>query len=133
LSAGPRKQNCDFRKPFNTRYPFRGKLYLLIGPDTYSSGIGFATVLQDHGLATLIGEKTDDTASGCGGITIPGLSLPRTGLIYYLSTICFIRPSGEYNDQGVIPDVIVETTIQDRLAGQDPVLQSTLEMIRNSE
>lgn len=133
LTADPRKEDCDFRKPFNTRYPFQGKLYLLIGADTYSNGIGFATILQDHNLATLIGEETDDSASGCGDITIPGLSLPRTDLTYYISRTCYVRPNGVLNDRGVIPDVIVETTIQDRLTGKDPVLEYTLDLIRNAE
>lgn len=133
LLAGPRREDCDFREPFNTRYRFQRKLYLLIGPDTYSNGIGFANILQDHNLATLIGEETDDSASSCGDITIPGLSLLRTGLTYYISRTCYVRPNGMLDERGVIPDMIVKTTVRDRVTGKDPVLEYTLDMIRQGE
>ncbi len=133
LSAEARKDECGFKQPFTTRYPFRGKIYLLVGSNTYSNGIGFAAILQDHNLAVLIGEKTDDRVSGCGGITIPGLKLPRTGLNYYCSTICFVRPNGVLDDQPMIPDYVVETTVQDQLAGRDPVLDYALDLIRKGE
>jgi C-terminal processing protease CtpA/Prc len=132
LSAGPRKTDCDFRKPFITRHLFRGKIYLLIGPDTYSNGIAFAAILQDHHLATLIGEETDDTAFLCGIRIRSGLSLSKTGLTYTLPTSCDARPSGVIDGRGVVPEILVKTTIQDQLAGKDPVLDYTLEMIRDS-
>ena len=81
------------------------------------------------GLGTLIGEATKDTASFCA---MPVLSeLPRTKLVYQISTECFVRPSGMLDDQPLIPNIPVETTITDQLAGKDPVLDYTLEMIRN--
>lgn len=131
-SSGPRKVDCGFRKPFITRYPFQGKIYLLIGPDTFSNGIAFAAILQDYHLANLIGEETDDTASGCSIPRLPGLSLSKTGLTYLLPISCDVRPSGVIDGNGVIPDILVKTTIQDRLEGKDPVLDYTLEMIRDS-
>ncbi len=63
---------------------------------------------------------------------MPSLSeLPRTKLVYEISTECFVRPNGVLDDHPLIPDVIVETTINDQITGKDPVLDYTLEMIRN--
>jgi C-terminal processing protease CtpA/Prc len=33
------------------------------------------------------------------------------------------------DDRGIVPDILVETTIEDQIAGTDPVLDYTLEMI----
>jgi C-terminal processing protease CtpA/Prc len=101
----------------------------LIGPYSFSAPIIFGNILQDYGLATIIGEGTRDTASFCA---MPSVSeLPRTGLGYEISTECFVRPNGILNDQPLTPDIPVETTVQDQLAGKDPVLDYTLDLIRN--
>jgi hypothetical protein len=128
-TGNPREKECDLIQPFDTAERFNGELYLLIGPGTYSSAITFATTLQDYHLATLIGKETTDTASYCAGITTG--SLPRTKLYYILSRRCFVRPNSVVDGQPVIPDILIETTVQDQLAGKDPVLDYTLEMIRN--
>lgn len=128
-----REVECELIQPFDSDVRFEGKLYLLIGPDTFSAAITLATVLQDMGLATLIGDETNDAASYCANVVLEGLELPRTGLVYWCSNTCYVRPSGILDDLPVVPDIFVETTIADQLAGQDPVLQSTLEMIRHSE
>jgi hypothetical protein len=131
-SGAPREVACNLIQPFNTAERFQGNPYLLIGPDTFSAAITFATILQDYGLATLIGEETTDTASYCANIVLEGTPLPRTGLRYTLSKTCYVRPSGVFDDDPVIPDIVVDTTIEDEIAGRDPVLEYTLDMIRSS-
>ena len=115
--------------PAEQRYP--GDLYLLIGPDTFSSGIVFATILQDYDLALLIGEPTSDTASFCADVASEMTPLPRTGLLLQISRTCQVRPSGELDANGVQPDVEIKTTLAQRLAGEDPVLDYTLDLIRS--
>jgi C-terminal processing protease CtpA/Prc len=41
-----------------------------------------------------------------------------------------IRPNGKLDDRGIIPDILVTTTIEDQIKGNDPVLDYVLEMIR---
>jgi hypothetical protein len=130
ISASPREIECDLIQPLDIPLRFQGKLYLLIGPDTYSAAITFATILQDYNLAILIGEETTAPASYCAYISDP-VALPRTHLLYQCPVSCYIRPNGLYDDRGVIPDVVVETTFQDRIDGKDPVLAYTLDMIRS--
>ena len=130
ISASPREIACDLIQPLDIPLRFQGKLYLLIGPDTYSAAITFATILQDYNLAILIGEETTAPASYCAYISDP-VALPRTHLLYKCSVSCYIRPNGLNDDRGVIPDVVVETTFQDRIDGKDPVLTYTLDMIRS--
>jgi hypothetical protein len=131
-SGQPREKECELIQPFDAAERFKGQLYLLIGPDTFSAAITFATILQDYHLATLIGEQTTDTASYCAGATAV-LPLPRTKLEYRVSTKCFVRPSGVLNNKPVIPDILVKTTIQDKINGTDPVLDYTLKLIRDGQ
>jgi hypothetical protein len=132
-AGAPREVACELIQPFNAAERFQGKLYLLIGPQTNSAAITFATILQDYDLATLIGEETYDVASYCANIVLEGTPLPRTGLMYTLSKTCYVRPSGVLDDNPVIPDINVETTIEDQIAGRDPVLKYTLDMIRSGQ
>lgn len=132
-AGAPREVACELIQPFDAAERFQGKLYLLIGPQTNSAAITFATILQDYDLATLIGEETYDVASYCANIVLEGTPLPRTGLMYTLSKTCYVRPSGVLDDNPVIPDIIVETTIEDKIAGRDPVLEYTLDMIRSGQ
>ena len=125
---------CAFNQPWdNVSNRYHGKIYLLVGPDTYSAAVMLATILQDHQLATLVGEETAETSTFCAYVMIGGDPLPRTGLRYMVSSKCYVRPNGIVDGRGVIPDMIVETTIDDKLTGNDPVLDYTLKMIRDSE
>ena len=125
---------CAFNRPWdNISSRYHGKIYLLIGPHTFSAAIWLATILHDHRLATLVGEETAETSSFCAYVTPGGDPLPRTRLSYMIPTRCLIRPNGIVDGRGVIPDMIVETTIDDMIAGNDPVLDTTLKMIRDGE
>jgi C-terminal processing protease CtpA/Prc len=131
ISSPPREIECDLIEPLDLPLRYKGKLYLLIGPDTFSAAITFATILQDYDLALLIGEETGDKASYCAYTSDP-LSLTRTHLRYQCPADCFVRPGGISDNHGVIPDVVVKTRIQDRFAGVDPVLAKALELIRSN-
>jgi hypothetical protein len=125
---------CAFNRPWdNTSNPYHGKIYLLIGPDTFSAAVTLATILQDHKLATLVGEETAETSSFCAYVHLGGDPLPRTSLRYIVSSRCFIRPNGIVDGHGVIPDIIVEPTINDIITGKDPVLDYTLKLIRDGQ
>jgi C-terminal processing protease CtpA/Prc len=132
-SGAPRELKCELIQPFDIPERYKGNLYLLIGPETFSAAITFATVLQDAGLATLIGEETTDTASYCARVVRERTPLPRTKLAYRVSRTCYVRPSGVLDEKPVIPDFLIENTIQDQLAGKDPVLDHALETIRNGK
>ena len=125
---------CAKNRPWdNVSNRYHGNIYLLIGPDTYSAAVLLATILQDHKLATLVGEETAETSSFCGYVIIGGEPLPKTGLKYSVSGMCYVRPNGIVDGRGVIPDKIVKPTINDKITGSDPVLDYTLKMIRDNQ
>jgi hypothetical protein len=124
---------CVVQHSSDVQNRYHGKIYLLIGPYSISAAVTLATILQDHRLATLVGEETSETSSFCAYSNSEGDPLPRTGLRYRVSTKCFIRPNGIVDGRGVIPDKIVKPTINDRITGSDPVLDYTLKTIRDGQ
>jgi C-terminal processing protease CtpA/Prc len=122
---------CVVQHPVDVQDRYHEKIYLLIGPYSFSAAVTLATILQDHRLGTLVGEETSETSSFCAYINSNGDPLPRTGLRYSVSSKCFIRPDGVVDGRGVIPDIMVKTTIHDIITGNDPVLDYTLDLIRN--
>lgn len=125
----PQEAECSLKEPSNTPSRFEGTIYLLIGPDTFSAAITFATILQDYDLAILIGEETHDTASYCAFVGEP--QILSLNSFYLCSERCFVRPNGVLDENGVIPDIMVETTVLDELDDHDPVLAYTLDLIKS--
>ncbi len=132
-SAAPTETECEQKYPLNIPQKYEGKLYVLTGPDTVSAGVLVATVLQDYKAATLIGEESDTPASMCGAVLSERGALTNTRLQYNYSRTCMIRPNGKLDDRGILPDILVTTTIEDQIKGNDPVLNYVLEMIHTGE
>ena len=82
---------------------FEGRVALLVDAMTYSAGILFATTLQDHGLAVLIGQPTAGYANQTGNME--PVRLPNTGLMAYIPAREFVRPSGDARIAHVVPDL----------------------------
>ncbi len=95
----------DMNKPTHNPRRFSGKLYVLIGPNTYSAGTEFVVAVKDHGIGTLIGEATGGPANGDGNAL--EFVLPNSRLRASCATNFQIRPSGRQTQGGVQPDVEV--------------------------
>ncbi len=99
-----------------------GRLYTLIGPATFSSGLLAAIDLRHDLNAIAIGERPGEKLNSYGEVR--PLTLPHSRLFLQYSTKYFTL---EKNDTaGFEPDVVVRTTIGDWLAGRDPVLDAAL-------
>lgn len=98
-------------KPAPASERFDGEVVVLIDAMTYSAGILFATTLQDHRLATVIGQPTGGHANQTGNME--EVYLPNTGLMAYIPARIFVRPSGDASTSPVIPDLIVEPTVEE--------------------
>lgn len=99
-----------------------GKLYVLIGPDVYSSAVLNAVQLQRDTAALLVGEPTGQPPNHYGEMKT--LTLLNTGLVVTYSTNYFT-----YVDEDMAalePDILVISTAQDLFAGRDPVLEAVL-------
>lgn len=110
-------------KPARATERFDGEVVVLIDAMTYSAGILFATTLQDHQLATVIGQPTGGHANQTGNME--QVRLPNTGLMAYIPARIFVRPNGESGTSPVIPDLIVKPAVGDG----DPVLGAAVKYL----
>lgn len=107
---------------------FRGKTYLLINRNTFSTALDLAVVLKYYNLAVLVGEQTKDTPSGYGEVVF--LETPNTKMQLQISAKYFEALGDKKDGRGVVPDYEVVQKSEDSAKGIDTVLQFTLDLIK---
>jgi C-terminal processing protease CtpA/Prc len=106
---------------------FRGPVTVLIGPRMASGATMVAAALRDAGRVRLVGEPTGGSAEGGTAGQIFFVKLPASGITVRVpvkrvrTAVRAFRPG-----YGVFPDVAVTPTLDDFLAGRDPVLEAAL-------
>lgn len=117
-------------KKLNKR--FKGKIFLLIGPRTFSSASLFAGILSDNKLVTTIGQPTGQSPSHFGDMLL--LKLPNTDTYCFISHKIFIRPDeSKSSDLSLFPDVEIWPTIVEYKQGKDPVFEYVLKQIEKEK
>lgn len=124
----PHKSELREQRP--ARDAFAGEVVVLINGRTFSVGAEFAAIARSTGRVRFAGEETGGAYGGNTSGFFAIARLPASGLIagiplwgYHLA-VEPIQPL----DRGVIPDLVVVPTIDDILAGRDPVLEAALGM-----
>jgi len=108
-------------RPVRAEPFFAGKVYMLIGPRTFSSAADLADAVKTYHLATLIGEETGGRVNTFGEVY--PFVLPHSGFVVSVSSARFVRASGDTSDhRGVMPDNVVAPSREDLLASRDVVL-----------
>jgi C-terminal processing protease CtpA/Prc len=96
LSPGTYVTEAKYVKPVDDALKFKGKTYVLIGPDVFSSGMLFANTVQCYKIAPLVGRKVrwKFGKQHLGDVVLGGL--PHSHLVYMVSTTIFTvcRPPG---------------------------------------
>ncbi len=100
----------------------RGRLYALIGGETFSSGMWTADDLRRLG-AVLVGSPTGGKPNSYGNVRT--LQLPNSLLQVGYSTRYFELISGS-DPEWIAPELPVEPTIADLRAGRDPLLDAAI-------
>jgi hypothetical protein len=98
----------------------RGRLFALTGGRTFSSGLWTAIDLLKSG-AILVGEPTGGTPNHYGQVST--FSLPHSHLLVGYSTR-YYRLMPESDTPSLMPELLVEPTIDDLRRGHDPVLEA---------
>ncbi|MDU5083404.1 S41 family peptidase [uncultured Tissierella sp.] len=103
---------------------FKGKVYLLVDRNVFSSSEKFASFAKDTGFATLVGETT-------GGDRvfpeIPFAYLPNSGLVIRFSAELGINSDGTINmETRTVPDIQVDPTPNEDFK-QDKCIQAVIE------
>ncbi len=108
---------------------FTGKIYALIGSNTFSSASMFAATVKDYQIGTLIGEETGGLPTSYGDIY--SFDLPNTRISVGVSHKRFVRPSGQDDGRGVLPDYEVSQTQEDMARGRDAVLDFAKQLTKS--
>jgi hypothetical protein len=115
--------NVDYMAPASPDALFHGKVYLLVGPGTFSTAAIFAAAAQDAHLATIVGTESGGLPTLYGELFT--FTLPNSHLEVSVSTKYFVRPSGDTAPHGVIPDRLLTETVTDSAA--DYELQAAID------
>ena len=108
---------------------FSGRLFVLTSPNTFSSANMFTAVLQDNGIATIVGEPTGNKPS-CFGHPL-SFQMPETGIYFKVSHKQFFRPDSSFDQiDAVYPDVEVYRQIDDVLKNKDTQIDMVIELIK---
>lgn len=104
---------------------FKGKVYLIIGPQTFSAGQVLATTIADNHLATVIGKPLGNKPTTQTGGS--AFKLPNTKKIIALSISYMERPDTTKNqEKSLFPDVEIYNTFQDFRKGDNQVMEYIL-------
>ena len=101
---------------------------VLSNDGTGSGGEIFAAVLREKSGAQIVGQKT----AGCVG-TGQLFSLPDGGGIQVAVAQLLTGQGKVLNQVGVAPDVSIEMSVQDLVAGRDPQLDRALQLLQTGK
>lgn len=102
---------------------FRGRVWVLIGPDNSSATFEFAETVQRLQLGTLVGEPTGGNRRGINGGAFLFLTLPGSGIELDLPLIAQF-PDGDRPDAGLQPDLRAVETADSIAAGRDVAMEA---------
>ncbi len=122
--------DCKPQKPrFVTGNVYKKKVYFITGPFTFSSANMVADGVKQYHLAEIIGQPTGENTSDFGETYL--FSLPNSR-IKMQTTTSFDR-GADCNNRAfapVKPNKLINTTLADRLNGNDKELEYLLKQIR---
>lgn len=103
----------DFSKTLVPENPvgFKGKIYLLVDENVFSSSESFAVFAKASNWATLVGTTTGGDGIGMDPCI---MALPNSGLIVRFPLDMGINPDGTINEEThTYPDIYVEESVKD--------------------
>jgi C-terminal processing protease CtpA/Prc len=105
---------------------FKGRVYLLVNRHSYSNTVLVAAIAQDYHFGTILGEETADLASTYGALE--KFTLPLTGIEVSFPKARILRPNGDPQARGVVPDIAIATPLA--AGSTDTVLEQALALVR---
>ena len=120
-SGGNSSQGTDFIKKLSEfeSINHKGKLYVVVGKQTFSSAILNTLDFKKYTNAIIIGETTSGKPNHFG--EVKSFILPKSNLKVYYSTKYFKRVDTDLNT--IKPDIEIETSFEDFSNGIDPIFE----------
>lgn len=115
--------------PFKNDTVFKGKIFFIIGPFTFSSAMAVADVVKEYKIGTLIGEPTGECVKDFGEAFL--IDLPNSHLKIQSTTSFSHGVNCRKTKNGpVLPDISVSNTLRDEVFEKDRPLEYLLGRIR---
>lgn len=113
---------------------FKGSVSVLINGGTYSAASLVAANLKYSGERLVIGEETGGASEGTVAMRLSTLEMPNSGFQLRYG-IGYLQPryKGGEPGRGVMPDIRIIPTLNDRIEGIDPELRYLLEILDRNE
>ncbi|OBX23453.1 peptidase S41-like protein [Gelidibacter algens] len=115
----------EMYQPVDSKKRFAGKVYVLINRQSYSMSAVAAAEIQDYGFAKIVGEETGDFPTLYASQF--SYSLPNTGVVVKVPKGYIIRPNGNEDLRGVIPDIEIKDHLLD---DEDEILNELLRILK---
>lgn len=112
---------------------FMGEVFILIDGGSFSTTGEFTSLMHYRQLARFVGEECGAGYYGSASGTVPVLTLPasklrqRVPLIRYDLAVSGYEPA----DRGLIPDHPQQASIDELIAGEDPILAYAMELAKD--
>lgn len=103
-----------YKKEPKYKFEGNGKIYVIIGPITYSGGSEFANMVYSQGLATFVGQETGGGYYGNTSGYSQELELPHSKIVVNIPALQFkmnVKDKIPFG-RGVIPDYKIIPTIE---------------------
>lgn len=113
------------------KYKFKGDVYVIVSPTTYSGGSEFSNMMYSQGLATFVGQETGGGYYGNTSGYMKQLVLPNSQIEVYIPTLHFVmnvNPTLPFG-RGVIPHYDVIPTFDEYIKGENASLNFILEKL----
>lgn len=108
-------------------FKYKGKLYVIIGPITYSGGSEFANMVYSQNSGTFVGEETGGGLLGNTSGHISKLELPHSGLICGIPVLKYkMKVEGGEFGRGLIPNFNAIPTIEEYLSNKNKPVEFIL-------
>jgi C-terminal processing protease CtpA/Prc len=124
---GENKKYMEIKKS-NNKWRHEGKTFLITDASNSSATFYLARVMKLGKVATLVGQTTGGTQKGINGGAMFFLRLPNSGIEMDIPLIGNF-PYKEAPDLGIVPDVVVEKTLEDVMEGRDPEIETVKSII----
>jgi Peptidase family S41 len=108
--------------------PYRGRTFVLIGPDNSSAGFLLAAMIKSSRAATLIGQSSGGNQRGLNGGELAWITLPESGVSFDIPLVAWM-PLGDEPDAGIAPDLEVVRNFAQVASGIDAEMTAAREQI----
>ena len=122
-------QDLKVHEPDNLN--FRGGLYILIDGGSFSATSEFAALIHARKRATFIGSETGGGYYGNSSGNRKRITLPNSQImvsIPYWKYLVAVE-GDEFFGKGIVPDHVIQTTLEDLKSGTDTALEFTKNLI----